>query len=660
MSDVSDQRPIDAKATAHLRRKAVRYLAAILVPGTAFVWFLCYAASDQTSDVHRKGEDDRRHSPAAKPGQFRLPKIARSRFRNTSMAVGYVGNLACLECHPDEHESYLKTTHSRSLAEIDVSREPPNVEFDHKLSGRHYRVYRDGETLRLREFIHDSQGGEVVLVDHAARFALGSGNYARMYLVKIDDFLVEAPLTWYPRRKSWGMSAGYEKDPHHAGFGREIGWGCLNCHAGRVETIGDADQRLNVTELAISCERCHGPGALHVKERKAGLPIRESIDDSIVNIRHLSRERQEDVCSQCHLSASADVNVRGRSVADFRPGMRMSDFRVSYRINRPESAMTVSGQIEQMRLSRCYVESKTMTCATCHNPHSLPEESEKIAHYRNKCLSCHQTESCRLPLKARHEKQPQDNCIACHMPKGPTDIPHFSFTHHRVGIHAAKSKKLKFTEADQLVPVVNVSHLPEHERLRLLGLANDVFAEKLAGGLDDESRDDTSYLTLAEVFRNRARQILEEVRARGLKDPELEAFFSRFNWRRKPELCIAHAESALKSKQISPAIRRDALYNLASSHFDQGRYEQALPYLTELVKMERDEISLMLLGICHQKKGNLPEAVRLINEAILAAPDRADLHSFLASIYRQIGKPKDAERHLKRARLLSRKVPQPK
>src|SRR5262249_33713048 len=125
------------------------------------------------------------------------------------------------------------------------------------------------------------------------------------------------------------------------------------------------------------------------------------------------------------------------------------------------------------------------------------------------------------------------------------------------------------------------------------------------------------------------------------------------------ELCIEHAEAALQSRLISPAIRRSALYNLASSLFDQGRYDRAFPYLEELVKMERSEISLMLLGICQQKKGNLPEAVRLIKEAILASPDRADLHAYLASIYREMGKSEDAEYHLQRAKLLRLKVPQP-
>ena len=658
MPGVSPERPIAAETNSNRRRKTVRILMAILLPGTAFAWSFWYT-SDQMSDDLRQGKDDSRQSPTARQDQFLLPSIATSRFRNASKAVAYVGNRQCQECHSDEHDSYLKTMHSRSLAEVDISREPPDGAFFHELSGRHYRVYREGKQLRLREFIQDSEGQEVVLVDHAAHFSFGSGNYARMYLVKVDDYLIEAPMTWYPRRQSWGMSAGYEKDSNQVGFDREVSWGCIHCHAGRVETIDGADQRLNVTEMAISCERCHGPGALHVKERKAELPIRGSIDDSIVNIRHLSRERQEDVCSQCHLSASADVNVRGRSVADFRPGLRMSDFVISYRINRQDSAMTVAGQIEQMRLSRCYLESKSMTCATCHNPHSVPEESEKVAYYRNKCLSCHQTESCGLPIDTRQKTQPNDNCINCHMPRGSTDIPHFSFTHHRVGIHTAKPNSDKLTDSNKLVPVMDVSHLPEHERQRLLGLANDTFAAKLAGGLNDELRDDPYHLALSKVVQERGRQILERVRASGLRDSEVETFFSRINWRRNPDLCILYAESALKSKQISPTNRQSAVYYLASSHFDQRRYQQALPYLKKLVKMERSEISLMLLGICHRETGNRQEALRLIKEAILASPHRADLHNYLASIYRQMGKPMDAQRHLKRAELLSRKVPQP-
>ena len=193
----------------------------------------------------------------------------------------------------------------------------------------------------------------------------------------------------------------------------------------------------------------------------------------------------------------------------------------------------------------------------------------------------------------------------------------------------------------------------------MLGLANDIFAGKLATGLDDETRDDPSYRALASVFSNRARQILEEVRSQGLRDPDMETFFSRLSWRRNPALCIEYAESALKLPEISPQTRSSALYHLASSHFDQRRYAQALPYLEELVKIERNEVTLMLLAICRQKNGNLPEAERLIKEAILAAPDRADLHSYLAGIYEEMGKPKEAQTHLRQAKLLKSKIPQP-
>ncbi len=658
MSDTSDNRPVNAQPGAARRRKACLRLAVILTPVLA--WLFWQVASDDGREEDLQGVADRTGPSPRDSRPYILPQIAPTRFRNASREVEYVGNRACVDCHPDEHESYLQTSHSRSLEPVVVAQEPPDGDFFHELSGRHYRVYRDGETLRLQEYIEEDSGDRVVLVDQPAQYALGSGNHARMYFVKIGDYLVESPMTWYPRRKVWGMSAGFELDPQQQGFGREVSAGCLYCHAGRVATMGASDLRMEVEELAISCERCHGPGALHVAERKANRPVRDGLDDSIVNLRHLSRERQEDVCSQCHLSSLADVNVHGRSVEDFRPGMRMSDFRVSYRVDRPESARTVSGQIEQMRQSRCYIESESMTCFTCHDPHTSPGQAAGIGHYRQTCLNCHPGDSCRASAGARAGTQPADNCISCHMPKGPTDIPHFSFTHHRVGIHEDASGKIRYVETDRLVPVAGISHLPPLEQRRLIGLANDQFAGNLAGGLDDEFRYDASYRALSDVFRNRARQVLTEVRAAGVKDPDVELFFSRAHWRTDPARCILHAESALQSPTIPPALRRAALFNLASSYFDQGRCDRAQPYLEELVQQERNEIPLMLLGICHQKQGDLEGAVRLVKEAIAADPTRADLHTFLASVCHQRGDQSEAEKHLQRAELLSRRIPQPR
>jgi hypothetical protein len=656
MADVSPESAGQA-ADSQVRRRTVFGVAGIVALTAAVGWAVFSNGPASTPD--ERAETPSGTNPREED-HFGLPAPLTSKFRNTTSEVAYVGNDACIDCHRDEFATYLETNHSRSFSDVNVATEPPDGEFHHDLSGRSYRVYRDGESIRLREFIRDDDGQEVVLFDEAATHGFGSGNYSRMYLIEDDGFLIESPVTWYPRLNKWGMSAGFEKDPLQHGFTREVSWGCTNCHAGRVQMVDGAANKLHVEQKSISCERCHGPGELHVREREAKLPIKGGIDDSIVNVRHLSRERQEDVCSQCHLSGAADIEVRGRSMADYRPGLRISDFRVSYRVDREATRMTVSGQIEQMRLSRCYIESETMTCATCHNPHSRPDESDRVAHFRNKCLECHSTESCGVSLDTRITQQPDDNCVTCHMPRGPTDIPHLSFTHHRIGIHAEdEATKSRVEAEDQLVAVSDISFLPEQEQQRLLGLANEMFAGRVAGGLDDDSTDDDANAALGEAFRRRATQILGDVRAQGLTDPEVETFFSTLHWRQNPSYCIAHAEAALRSSHIPPVNRASALHHLATSHFDQRNFEKALSYLEELVKVDRDEIALMLLGICYQNLGKNEEALSLFERAVQAAPQSADLRGYLGSVYQRMGRDEDAAQQTKLAELLSRKVPQP-
>eukprot|EP00913_Durusdinium_trenchii_P013401 g12582.t1 len=581
-------------------------------------------------------------------------RVTPTRFRNTAKSVGYVGNAACIECHPGEHKSYLETTHSRALADVDVSQEPPDAEFHHDISGRRYRVYRDGKTLRHREYILDSDKKEVVLADHPMKYSIGSGNFSRSYLLEIDGFLFESPLTWFSANKTWKMSPGYEDDRAHPGFSRPIDGQCMACHSGRVESVGDSHHRLNVTEMAISCERCHGPGELHVKERKAGLPVKDGFDDTIVNLAHLSRERQEDICAQCHLPSTASVAVRGRSIDDFRPGQRMVDFSVGFRLDTPDSEMTVVGHIEQMKLSRCYIDSKTMTCTTCHDPHSLPAENEKMSYYRKKCMNCHNDQSCKVPVKTRIKTQPEDSCIACHMPTRPTDIVHFAFTHHRVGIHKPATGEQKPFQniprdaVNRLVPIADISHLPPAERSRLRGLALEKFSREVPPG--------ARHGHLPEKFREQSRLILEQLAAQGLRDPIAEAELSQMYWRRDPERCIMYARRALSSKSIPPKNRRYALYQLASSHLQAGRLDDAFPSIQELLRIERSEDSFMLAADYYRKRENYPETVRMVKRAIAITPHRPHMHDYLGVIYRRMKKLDLAAQHHARAELLRRVV----
>src|SRR5262249_2499656 len=127
-------------------------------------------------------------------------------------------------------------------------------------------------------------------------FAVGSGRRGRSYLIEHDGYLFQSPITWYPLKGIWDLSPGYEHDPN-ALFSRPIGAECLFCHSNQVEADGRAPNHYQPPVFrghAIGCERCHGPGGLHVERRRAGSDVAD-VDVSIINPRHLAPALREAV-----------------------------------------------------------------------------------------------------------------------------------------------------------------------------------------------------------------------------------------------------------------------------------------------------------------------------------------------------------------------------
>ena len=174
------------------------------------VWGIWYSVSRRT----------------AGSGDFVIPPVTSSRFHNTKTAAKYVGTTTCISCHPDEYKSYLKTAHSQALSNIDVAKEPPNGEFFHEASNRHYRIYRKEGQLRHEESTLLPRGKRAILADFPMRYAIGSGRFSRSYLVKADGFFMESPVTWYSKRPGWAISPGF--DGYNSGFGRPAEIRCLN------------------------------------------------------------------------------------------------------------------------------------------------------------------------------------------------------------------------------------------------------------------------------------------------------------------------------------------------------------------------------------------------------------------------------------------------
>jgi hypothetical protein len=139
-----------------------------------------------------------------------LVAISDSPYLNTRPGVEYVGTDVCRKCHSSHDISFRRTGMGRSMAELDLSREPADGEFDHSVSKRRYQIKRSGSQLWHRELLLTQGTDEVLLAEHPLKYVVGSGRHSRTYVVEIDGFLTESPATWYSSKKAWGISPGYD------------------------------------------------------------------------------------------------------------------------------------------------------------------------------------------------------------------------------------------------------------------------------------------------------------------------------------------------------------------------------------------------------------------------------------------------------------------
>lgn len=577
---------------------------------------------------------------SAPPSTPPIPPIGETgRFAAMAHATP-IGRTACTSCHPEQGDHHARSSHASALARIDLDREPPDTTFHHRASGRDYRVYRQGDTLRHRESLQRPDREALVLSDHPLKYVVGSGHQGRTYLVELDGFLVQSPITWYTSRQAWDLAPGYNHGDH-AAFERPIPVDCLVCHAGRSESIGGAYHRVAVQEQTIDCERCHGPGSRHEAWHESAEDPDSEHDANIVHPGLLSRERSESICAQCHLQNNAAANIRGRRLTGFQPGQKLAEHRAYFVLESPDPSMTVVGHVGQLHQSRCYTQTKTLTCTTCHDPHRTIPKAEARAWYRNKCLDCHQADGCGLPVTDAGRRNNSDDCATCHMPRTSTEIPHVASTHHRIGIHPAESPKVTSPGGTRLVPLYDLSHLPPLDLDRCRGLAYRQLASK-----QTDSRSVAG-------FRRLGLESLEAAFAGGLRDAELLAALADLLQQSDRARAAQLSRSALAlDESLPPQDRVNALAILSGTLLVRGRNAEAIPILERLVTLHRSAEAWLQLGQCRAATGDPAGALAAAEKAVQIGPQRASIHSLLADLYQQAGRADDARAHRETSRAL--------
>jgi tetratricopeptide (TPR) repeat protein len=556
------------------------------------------------------------------PPDFPIPQYSESRYHNVGPEAQYIGSAACGKCHAANQQSYLLTPHSRAFSDVIPDNEPADGAFNHAASGRNYRIYRKDGRLHHEEITLTAEGKEITHLDFPVRFLIGSGHFSRTYLIEVDGFLHESPITWYASKQKWDMSPGYDARQHW-GFERAAEIRCLACHSGRVEEEG-AVHRMTFHEKAIGCENCHGPGSLHRDFQSSERPHAGNDDLTIVHPRKASRSIEESICAACHESSLATIELRGRSGGEFRPGRPLSDYRIHYRFGGDNQQMSVVGHVEQLRLSACYQKSERLTCVSCHDPHNREVVKDKTAFYREKCQSCHNKLPCKLNAAERLKKE-SNNCVTCHMPRGDTDIPHIAFTHHRIGLHATKPP-FPGNNVPELVATGDISRLSQLDRQRNLGLA---YAEVYRN---------PQYSLFADTFRRRARDNLEAVYTAGLRDGEAmsqlaEIYTTTNDFTRAGEL----AKEVLALSDNSTSVRARSLLVLADAERQGGDLPSAISHLEEATRLRRSDDNWRLLGLSYLENGQTEKAIAALQQALTIRPYQPDTHSGLAESYRLLG-----------------------
>ena len=358
---------------------------------------------------------------------FMQPVVSGQQNAPPATRPGYAGDASCLPCHKELSSSYHETAHhhtsqlpdSRSvhgsfdaganmLTIIDPANnagEPP-LQFQMESAGDTF--FETAITGFKPHFQKRRESIDLVT---------GSGKRGQTFLYWQGDQLFELPVSYWTDGRQWINSPGYDNGT--ANFSRPIHPACMECHASYLRPLSSnpGTNRFERDSFVpgISCETCHGPGAAHVAgHTNVHSNIPHSTDASILNPARFSRDRQVDLCAQCHNGIARESLAPAFS---YIPGKPLNEFFKPLPSPVIEHPDVHGNQVGLLERSRCFTSSKTMTCSTCHDTHAVERPA---ASYSDRCMSCHQWQSC--GAAKRLGEKIKSNCIDCHMPIEPTTV----------------------------------------------------------------------------------------------------------------------------------------------------------------------------------------------------------------------------------------------
>ncbi len=465
-------------------------------------------------------------------------------------------------------------------------------------TGLSYSVVEERGRLFQVEFLKAPDGRRLHELRRRIDYVMGSGHVARSYFTEENGRLFQLPLTWYGSH-GWDFSPGYEVN--NARFDRMMPDRCIACHSSYPETLPGLEGKYASLPSGIGCERCHGPGSLHLGQHSSPSRGDTLFDASIVNPRRMSLERRLDLCDQCHVHTAVAVLREGKDAFSYIPSQPLRDQWAYFKV---AGSIDVVSHADRLRQSACFIASRNsatpLECATCHDPHRPTRDSSA----RNQpCRSCHAEDSltqrlARSPARAVHTATA--DCVSCHMPRiKERTVPHGAFTEHWI----------------RKVPTAPVA--------------------TVARGRDDPP---------IEAYFARDRSGPEAALYTGLGEIVYASLAGDGR-------VLDHAVSTLEGELVRDSTHAQALFLLGVAYEQRGKTDSSIAVLERSLRIDSSRPDpLRALAHAYQRAGRPPAAIEaLYQRALTVQPALAWIRAEYAGFLADEGREGDAEREYRAA-----------
>jgi predicted CXXCH cytochrome family protein len=359
-----------------------------------------YTGMPALSQAHRESREDSWKLVLFVRSLKALSKQEQAEEARTLASAHYVGSQACEKCHESIYQRWTKTPMAH------VVRDPRNDP---------HAFLPDIATNTVAPFKADQ-----------VAFVYGS-LWKQRYFTRVGDNLYPFPVQWDVGNRKWlpyhvpskgadWWASHYPDDNMH----RPTGPTCDGCHS-----VGYDIHTHQPAEWNVGCERCHGPGSLHVAHPERG---------NIVNPAHLDSVAETDTCIQCHSQGRPSKGAIEGQYYDwpvgYQVGLRLQDF-----WNLEDCSL---GQTSFYYFPDCTAHKNRMqgndfvqsvmyrhqiTCSTCHDVHGTKNYAQLIKPANEICLDCHGPSSANGPHTKTIEEHTHhkagsagSQCVACHLP----------------------------------------------------------------------------------------------------------------------------------------------------------------------------------------------------------------------------------------------------